>query len=276
MLKLAYNANGLRNMDVISAIDAVAEYKYSGIEIALNKAHLNPNTVTDSDLKNIKKEIEEKKITACCLATGASNLLSDEEYEPSLITSDKDSRSRRIVCIKGSIDIANKLSIPIVNISSGLKKQDVSDEEARVLLVSGIKECLAYSEDIILALEPEPKMFVETTEQAIEIIKLVNSDRLKLNMDIGHVVCCEENYLEKIHNAVKYTAHIHIEDIKDRVHYHLIPGEGDVDLGKVIQILYDDKYEGYISVELYHHADVYKEALQKSYDYLSKIVDKLK
>lgn len=35
-----------------------------------------------------------------------------------------------------------------------------------------------------------------------------------LNLDIGHVYCCEENPILFIRKSIPYTRHIHIEDIK--------------------------------------------------------------
>jgi len=276
MFKIAYNANGLRNMDVVSAIREVKKYGYDGIELSLHKDHLHPNYVTENDLNKIKEELEAQILIPACLSTGCSDLLSKNEYDPSLISPTVVERKVRIKCIKKAIDIAKFLNIPIVNISSGLKKNIVSDDDARRSLIEGIKECLNYTQDIILAIEPEPNMFIETTEQAIDIIENVGSNKLKLNLDVGHVVCCEENIMSKIKNACKYTAHIHIEDIKNRIHYHEIPGEGDVDLKTILKILYSEKYEGFVSVELYHHANVYETALEKSYAYLTKIKNEIR
>ena len=273
MFKLAYNANGLRNMNVIDAIKKVSTYQYDGIELSLHKSHLDPFNVTIDELKAIKVALQEYNLLASDIATGAADLLSDDEYEPSLINSNQEGRKKRIECIKKSIAIAEYLGINIVNISSGFKKEDISDEEAMEYLIVGIKECLQASNDIILAIEPEPGMFIGTTDSAIELIKRIGSDRLRLNLDIGHVVCCEEDYLQKIKSAIKYTVHIHIEDIKNRVHYHLIPGEGDIDLSSVLSLLKEEDYNGFVSVELYHHADVCDKALQNSYMFLKSLMD---
>ncbi|MFF2910177.1 sugar phosphate isomerase/epimerase family protein [Paenibacillus sp. NPDC057934] len=271
MFKIAYNANGLRNMDVVKAIEEVKKYGYEGIELSLHKAHLHPYQVTEDKLHQIKQALKTQNLIPACLATGCSDLLSEEAHEPSLISPVLAERKIRIECIKKSIDIATKLNIPVVNISSGYKKETVGDEEARRYLIEGIQECLKEARDIILAIEPEPGMFIETTGQAIEIIEAVQSPKFKLNMDIGHVECCEDDLLDKIRKACKYSAHIHIEDIKSRVHYHLIPGDGDIDLRAVLEVLSSEQYEGFISVELYHHADIYEAALQKSYEYLNGI-----
>ncbi len=45
--------------------------------------------------------------------------------------------------------------------------------------------------------------------------------------------------------------HIHLEDISCRKHYHLIPGEGDIDFEEIFRALAGIDYEGFVTVELY-------------------------
>jgi sugar phosphate isomerase/epimerase len=107
-------------------------------------------------------------------------------------------------------------------------------------------------------------MLIETTSQAIALIKEVDSPNLRLNLDIGHVQCCEDNLLDSIAQAIPYTRHAHVEDIKGKIHHHEIPGEGDIDFRSVFQTLKESGYQHYLSVELYHHADVWERALSQS------------
>jgi sugar phosphate isomerase/epimerase len=221
----------------------------------------------------IQAAIKRTGLYPCCMATGCADLLSDDEYEPSMITSDSAGRLTRMELLLRAVEIANDLGIPVLNFSSGLLKTDVQVEAAEAYLVNGIRKLLEQTTDIVLAIEPEPKMFVETTTQAIDIINKVGSERLRLNLDIGHVYCCEDDYLERIRAAAQYTVHVHIEDIRNRVHHHEIPGTGDIDLGAVIEILEQEKYEHYVSVELYHFADVWRQALSESMKHLKSLMN---
>ena len=272
MFKLSYNTNGLRNMPLTQAIAEVSKAGYEGIELSLHAAHLHPFKVTDSELAEIKKQLETYPVKPICLATGCSDLLSDVAYEPSLITDDKAGRTKRIELIKKSMEIARYLSIPVVNFASGKKKPVVSAGDAAAFLEEVVRECLMEADDIILAIEPEPDMFVETTGQAIALIDRISSPNLKLNLDIGHVVCCEEDVLASISKAVAYTRHTHIEDIRGRVHHHEIPGTADIDFKPIFKILENAGYVHYLSVELYHHANVWQQALKESRDYLLGIM----
>lgn len=56
------------------------------------------------------------------------------------------------------------------------------------------------------------------------------------------------------------------------VHFHEIPGEGTLDFGASFNSLTDHGFDGYASVELYHHVGSWEKALHDSYSHLSKFV----
>ena len=69
-----------------------------------------------------------------------------------------------------------------------------------------------------------------------------------------------------------YAEHVHFEDIKDRVHRHLIPGKGNANLVGIIKILIEEDYSNFVSVELYDEAYVYMTAMRESIDYINSII----
>ncbi len=267
-MKTCYNANGLRCMDPFQSIKEVKRYGYDGIELSFHPNHINPLSIDYKLLDQIKECLTENNLALASIASGCADLLSNTPYEPSLIYPDEAGRKMRMDMMKNCITIAQYLDAPILSFACGFKQEDVSDEQAYTYLVDEIKELLTISSSLILAIEPEPNMFIGTTEAAITLIKDINDERFKLNLDIGHVNCCEDNYLEKIETALPYTVHTHIEDIKDRVHYHLIPGDGDMDFSSIWDILKRNNYTHYLSIELYNHNDIWENALDRSIKYL--------
>jgi len=57
------------------------------------------------------------------------------------------------------------------------------------------------------------------------------------------------------------------------VHFHEIPGEGTLDFAASFKALNDNGFNGYASVELYHHVASWEQALADSYSHLSQFVD---
>lgn len=276
MYSLAYNANGLRSQTIENAITMVAANGYKCIELSLHRNHIHPLDYTEEQIDRIKNALADNHVQPVCLATGAQDLLSDDPYEPSLIAPEKEGRVQRIELIKASINIARKIGISIVNIASGFLREEVEQDDAYNYLVEGIKECLEYAaDDIILAIEPEPGMYIQTSSDAKKLVEDIGNSNFRINLDIGHVECCETDIYESIKNVIDLTAHIHIEDIKNKIHFHEIPGEGNLDFYKILELLKRSNYNGAISVELYHHDSVARKALKDSYQYLTNIIDSL-
>ena len=265
MLKLSYNANGLRNIGLHEAVREIAAAGYDGIELSLHPQHIDPFLFTAADAERLRSTLAETGIEACALATGADRLLSDEPFEPSLIHPSWSGRQRRFDLLRRAIDLAVSLGVPVVSFASGIRKPEVSPAAAEDLLLAGISRCLDHAGGkTVLAIEPEPGFFVETNGQAVAVLRQAGSPSLRLNQDIGHANVCEDDYLGSIERALPWTRHIHVEDIKNRIHHHEIPGDGDIDFTSFFAALRRGGYQHYLSIELYNHTDVYPEALRRS------------
>ncbi len=272
MFRLSFNTNGLLDMSLERAIEEVAKAGYDGIEISLDANHLHPYDVTRERLHALKEQMDRLQLAPVSLATGGLFLLSDVPQEPSLISGDAEGRQRRIDFICASLEIANYLSIPVLNFTSGILHRDfehdnVPAEEAKKMLVEGIQACLPSAGDVILVLEPEATLhshFIETTSQAIPIIEEVNSPQFRLTIDIAHVKSFESDLLRCTADALPYAKHIQIADTKGRVHHHDVPGDGDIDFPALFEVLRTGGYEHYLSLELYWHPYDWERALYQS------------
>ena len=276
MFPLSFNTNGLLNLSLERAIEEVSKAGYEGVEISLDPAHLHPYDVTKERLRALKELMDRLQIKPVSLATGGLFLLSDVPQEPSLISADSEGRKKRIDFICASLEIANYLSIPVLNFTSGILYRDfehdnVSAEEAKGMLIEGVRTCLRSAGDVILVLEPEATLhphFVEATSQAIPIIQEINSPQFRLTIDIAHVKSFESDLLRCTAEALPYARHIQIADTKGRVHHHDIPGEGDIDFRALFEVLREGKYSHYISLELYWHPYDWERALYQSRQHL--------
>ncbi|MFF1901900.1 sugar phosphate isomerase/epimerase family protein [Kitasatospora sp. NPDC058218] len=272
MVKLAYNANGLRTISVERAIEAVADAGYEGIELSLHPAHLDPFAFGPAEAAPIRKALERTGLTACCLAAGADNLLGEERFEPSLIHPTAEGRARRVDLVLRAVRIADELGIPYVNFATGKRKPEVGEEQARQWLDEGVRQVLEGPGNAVLAMEPEPEFFLESNDGVARLADALASDRFALAQDLGHCRVVEEDYLGSVERNLPYTKIIQVEDIKGRVHHHEIPGDGDIDFAGFFSVLGRGGYDGYVSVELYNHADRYAHALRRSREVLTAAI----
>jgi len=264
MLKFSFNSTTLRYMDVLEALRQIKAHGYDGVELMLNDTHLHPLHTPWSRVLEIGNYCSAHGIKIVCLAAGGDRLLSDLPYQPSLICADPAGRRRRIDLLKRSIEIAETLAAPVLNFNSGLPEKGVAQAQAWEFLREAVVELLAQKPDLTLVLEPEPGFYIGTTTSALKLIREVDDPRFRLNLDIGHVNCSEDDCYEAIARSMPFTRHIHIEDIRQRVHRHEIPGEGDIDFPRVFSILRKAQYRHYVSVELHHHAEMWQRALKQS------------
>jgi hydroxypyruvate isomerase len=274
MIKLSYNANGLRSVPVETAIREVGDAGYQAIELSLHPVHIDPFAFGTADADQITKALERSGVIACCLATGADTLLSDDRFEPSLIHPDEEGRERRIDLINRSLDIAALLGIPLINFATGLRKPEVYAEDAHRWLRDGLSRCIEYADGrVALAMEPEPGFFLERNDDVCALIAELGSPDFSLAQDLGHCRVVEDDYLDSVSRALPATSIIQVEDIKGRHHYHEVPGDGDIDFRSFFDVCRDGGYDGYYSVELYNHSDDFAGALKRSFAHLVEQAD---
>ena len=136
---------------------------------------------------------------------------------------------------------------------------------------------LAEQLQIDLLIEPEPGLLIERFDQYLEFVDRVDSRRVGLNFDIGHAFCVGEDPAEWIGRMAAHTRHFHIEDIAaSRVHQHLIPGRGAIDLAATCTAIEQSGYDGWLTVELYPYIDDPDLAAREVRDYLLGVAQRLK
>ncbi|ASA25732.1 sugar phosphate isomerase/epimerase family protein [Paenibacillus donghaensis] len=272
-MKVSYNTNGLRHLTIKEALKTVRNYNYDGVELSFHENHLHPLMTTRKEVEELKNFCSDHNIIISCISAGADNLLGEMPFEPSLINPNKACRSVRKDFLKRSIEIANNLNSPYLVFASGKLKDNIDRDMAYSWLLESIEELLSECGGLTLLIEPEPEFLISTSTGAIQLIKDSNNEHFKMNLDIGHVNCCEDDYLNAIDKALPFTKHIHIEDIKDRIHYHEILGQGHLDFPRIFSILSKHNYDGFVSVELYNHTGVHQKALKESYEFINKHIE---
>ncbi len=119
--------------------------------------------------------------------------------------------------------------------------------------------------------EPEPGLVIQQARECVEFLERVNHPRLKMNCDLGHFYCVEEDPAEVVRQCAAWIAHIHLEDItENRVHQHRIPGEGALDFAGIFAAIREIDYRGWVTVELYPYETTAEQAAQRAFGYLQR------
>ena len=107
----------------------------------------------------------------------------------------------------------------------------IAPKEGLNLLEESLKELLEYAEkkDVQLGIEYEPGLLIERYDELVLLVEKMDSPYLGANLDLGHSHVLGEDHDAVIGRLSDRIFHVHIEDIQDKKHYHLIPGLGEVD-----------------------------------------------
>jgi sugar phosphate isomerase/epimerase len=252
MLRLGYNTVGFsHHEDVTNVIGIIHNLGYVGMELTLDWRHFHPYSSDLTARQKLSQYIELSGLELV-LNTGGRYVLSDAAHEPSLVSATENERSQFVQFVKDTIHLAPTLGARIIMLHSGSLSTRVDPSHAWEWLtveVAYLAE-IAEEQNVLLAFEFHPAMFVATLADYYKLKERVSSSSLKLTLDVGHVACTETRPLsEVIEECNGEVVNVHLEDIKGRKHVHLPIGQGDIDFEDVFNGLKAIGYSGLINAE---------------------------
>jgi len=203
------------------------------------------------------------------LQSGTPNL-------PSWIEPEKARRDIRIQHTLDCLKVASAIGCKNISVPPGGPLNTLSRKEALALFYKGMEAVIPLAETlgVRILVEPEPDLMIENTRQFREFIAGIRSPAVGINLDIGHFFCAGEAPEETFEELFGWVGHVHLEDIAEsRIHRHLIPGHGAIDLLRILETIVRLKYEGAVSLELYPYTDMPEEAGRESLEYLKPVFD---
>lgn len=251
--KIAYSTNAYTRYSLQDAIEGIADLGFAGIEILADIPHLFSDT-PQSEIAKLKALLLHKKIE---ISNINANTAAGLEYFD----------DRRIAHTKKIIEIAGMLGAP--NISFAIEHPFLNMR----YILNALRELGDFAKKfgIKIGIEYEPDFFISNCDQLLKILQDLNHPNIGANLDIGHSVVNGENPADVIRKLNDKIWNIHIEDIKGRSHYHLIPGKGDIDFKAIRDALIDTKYDRWLTLEIYTYKDNPSEAGRESLDFLKRI-----
>ncbi len=272
--KLGYITNGLHDHSLSQAIGLLEKHAYQAIGITLDHQHLDPYKISKTELLKIQAMLSEAKLMPVVECGARYYLDSSRKHHPNLMSTQSEDRQKRLAFYERAIEIAVAIGASTVSLWSGSLIDDCSREEAWARLVPMLNNLLikAESHNVTLAFEPEPGMFVESISDYFELKQRLNHPSFKMTMDIGHLAVTEEcTPLEAMKSCMDEVVNIHIDDIRNREHFHLPLGDGEIDFEPLIGHLKACNYSGALLVELSRNSHEAPAQIQKSIQFLSQL-----
>lgn len=258
--RLAFASNAMKRYSLDDAIDLVADAGYQGIEILLDTPHAFPPQVKEADIARWREKLASRGLAVSnCNAFMLYGI--EGCHRPSWCERDPERRKMRVEHTRQCLHLAAQLGAPTISTEPGGPiDPGVSREQAADWFEEGIRSVLpdAARAGVRLCIEPEPDLLIQRAGEYDDFMRRFEGEPvaqrwLGLNFDVGHFYCVGEDPAANARRFAGRIHHIQIEDIApDRVHFHLVPGDGAIDFPAFFDALsgagYDD---GWITVELY-------------------------
>lgn len=273
MLTLGYNTNGFAHHQLEDALEILAEIGYQSVAITLDYHCLNPITVTPAELVAVRKRLEKLKLR-CVVETGSRFLLdAKRKHWPTLLSEDVAARQRRFDFLIRSMEIAQHLGCEVVSFWSGAMDTDSCNKQecfGRLTEACHRLANIAEQKGLLIGFEPEPGMLIETMSQFDALQQAVNHPSFRLTLDVGHLHCLGEGDIASItHRYADKIVNVHIEDMKQGVHDHLMFGEGTMNFSPILRAFEAIEYPGCLNVELSRHSHNAVSIAKESFRFLT-------
>lgn len=272
-MKLSFSTNAFVGFTVFEAIEAIADAGYAGVELLADVPHLYPFSTTERHLAQTASILEKRGLRVANINAntavgyyGRDVKFWEPLFEPSLANPDRDARKWRIEYTKRCIDMARTLSCRNVSVTSGRMVPGILPEKSLARLRESLLEVVGYAADrgVRVGMEYEPGLLVERFGELAELIGEIGTENFGANLDLGHSNVLGEDPQTIIPRLGSKIFHVHIEDIRAGKHYHLVPGDGDIDFRTIFAALDRVSYTGFLTVELYTYPDVPGEAAARA------------
>ncbi len=278
-MRLAFSTNAFMKFPFDEAAARIAALGYEGLELMADVPHAWPSGLLEGAKRGIRAAMERNGLAFSNVNAFMMNAINDHRHpylHPSYIEADPAYRRVRIDHTRRALDLCAELGAPhITTEPGGPMAPGQSRDRAVDLFVEGLKPLAehAHKLGVMILIEPEPHLLIETTEQYLEVADRLDAPSIGLNFDVGHAFCVGEDLPRSIARMAPHARHYHFEDIAaTRVHHHLVPGRGAIDFPAVLNAIGATGYDGWLTVELYPNIDDPDDAARGAMDFLRPLV----
>ena len=261
-MKLAFSSNAYLRFSFNDAAKKISKLGYQGIEIMADVPHAWPAFMLEEQKQCIRDSLKSNNLAISNINSFMMHAVNDPRqryWYPSWIEPDKHYRQIRIDHTMRCLTMAKELGAPCITTEPGGPVEAGASWNAGLkLFVEMLKPVIEHAEKegVLLLIEPEPGLLIETADQFLEFMGHIKSPMVGCNFDIGHSYCVGDDPASTIPRLAKYIKHFHLEDIAStRVHHHLIPGDGAIDFKAAIEAIRTIGYKEWVTIELYPYVE---------------------
>ena len=169
------------------------------------------------------------------------------------------------------LDFANAIDCPKGIILSGMTQSDLTVEQMNKNLLTAFGKAgqMAEKAGVVLVIEPLNSLvdhsgyYLDRTEEAVKIIRQVNSPNLKLLFDVYHMQIMQGNILDFIEKNIDIIGHFHSAGVPGRAELF----DTEINYPVIVKKIDQLGYEGCFGLEYFPKLDN-EESLKITLEYL--------
>lgn len=249
-------------------IEKLSEIGYDGIELGCATPVAYPPYIDESGRARIRDLLKKHNITISSVLPCPGGGMGNNVSSPI-----KKERETAVKSYKGCIKLGADLGAKICLYVAGWQIWGVEKKQA----LEWSRECLIeianYAKDLGVTVAVEPTSMdsnvIETADDAIDLIRSVGLENVKVMFDTIHVLYRKEIITDYIERMGKDLVHLHVSDV-DRM-----PPGFQTDFTLMIEALRKVGFNGYLTMEIgLGGRGIDPNAFaKKAYDYMKKIME---
>jgi len=205
----------------------------------------------------------------------ASDAVRDAGLAVSMFTSyaelsspDEAEQRRQMDSIRKDVELAEVFDTDIIRMTCGRWPDGISRDDTLRTVADGLRRAVAVAAEsgVTIAVEDHPDVGTKI-EDFLEILELVNDERLKVNLDTSNPMVSGQSATDLAPHVAERVVHVHVSD-RHADGAHSVTGEGAVDFPTIFRILYEAGFDGWLSMEAGGPPET--ESIERGLDYLRK------
>lgn len=213
---------------------------FDGIELrgVANELFLPNNPDFQGEgLKKTKAELQRMGLVIPILSTGA-------------ILGKRDTYDQAIKEISTYLELAEDMNVPYLRVLGDAGPEPEATEES--LVRKGLEAMLPLAEAKGRTLLLETNGIYAESDKILALVKDIQSDALGILWDIQHPYRYYHEPVAETYGKLKpYIRHLHLKDsiVEDGKVVYKMFGRGDMPIREILQLLYKDGFDGFLSLE---------------------------
>jgi len=222
-----------KSMNLDDLLDFCAEQNFDGVDLTGYFFPNYPKVPSDEYIYHIKRKAHLLGLEIT--GTGIRN-----DYT----NPDPEKRKADVQMIKQWIEVASKLGAPVIRVFSGvIRPKEYTWDQIATWMVKDIRECVEYGQKhgVIVAIQNHND-FIQTADDVIKIIKMVNMEWFGLILDVGSYH--QGDPYTQIAQTVQYAVNW---QVKENIFVDGV--EVKTDLKRLFKIIKESGYRGSLPIE---------------------------